>query len=146
MQTLPDYLSQLIEQAAAHAGSEYKLAKLIGVPQQNLSAWKHGRKSCPVADQVLMADIAGLKPEEWAARALIAQHQGTEKGDKLYKALSKLVGATGAALVSFGASAHPIFSHDGIRAAGQFIRCILLLSRRQQSAIHFTSPRKRVFL
>lgn len=128
MQHKPDYLSQLIENTAEKAGSEYKLAKLIGVPQQNLSAWKHGRKSCPVADQVLMAEVAGLKAEEWAARAIVAQYEGTEKGDKLFRALGKTLAPIGAALASFGASARPIFSHDGNEWFAYFIRCIEMLT------------------
>lgn len=125
MQTKSDYLGQLIEKASLNAGSDNKLAASLGVTRQNISQWKHGHKPCPVADQVLMAEIAGLKPEEWIARALVAQYEGTAKGDKLFIALRKLLVATGGAVASFGASAHPIFSHDGIKAAAQFIRCIL---------------------
>lgn len=128
MQTKPEYLDQLIEQASTAAGSDYKLAQLLEVPRQNLSAWKHGRKTCPAGDQVLMASIAGLEPEKWAARALIAQYEGTSKGDKLYRALGKAFLATGAAIASSGASALPIFSlieKSGDSAIAYFIRCIL---------------------
>ena len=125
MQHKPEYLDQLIELASKKAGSDYKLAQLLEVPRQNLSAWKHGKKTCPAADQVLMAELAGLKAEEWAARALVSQYEGTAKGDKLFRALGKVLVATGAAATSFGASAHRIFSHDGIAAGFDLIRCIL---------------------
>jgi uncharacterized membrane protein len=69
-----------------------------------------------------MAELAGFKAEEWAARALVAQYEGTSKGDKLFRALGKTLVATGGAVASFGASAHQIFSLDPV---SYFIRCIL---------------------
>lgn len=111
--TNPDFLGQLIEQASSAAGSDYRLAQMLEVPRQNLSAWKNGRKSCPIGDVALMAQVAGLKPEEWVARALVAQYEGTSKGDKLYRALGKALVATGAVIASSGAAAHQIFSVKG---------------------------------
>jgi hypothetical protein len=132
--TNPEFLGQLIEQASSAAGSDYRLAQLLEVPRQNLSAWKNGRKSCPVGDVVLMAEIAGLPAEEWAARAVVAQYEGTSKGDKLFRALGKALPAIGAAIVSSGANAHQIFSPKGGAAQeiwAQFIRCIEVLSLRR---------------
>ncbi len=100
MQDKPDYLDQLIQRASDAAGSDYRLAQLLEVPRQNLSAWKHGRKTCPAADVVLMAEIAGLEPEKWAARALVSQYEGTTKGDKLFRALGKLLPAIGVIKIS----------------------------------------------
>ena len=122
---VPEHLVQLLDAASKAAGNDNRLAKSLNVGRSAVSNWRHGIQTCPVADQVLMAEIAGLKPEEWAARALVAQYEGTPKGDKLFIALRKLLAATGAAVASFGASAHPIFSHDGISGLAQFIRCIL---------------------
>ncbi len=123
--TKPTYLDELIDRAAGIAGSDYKLAQLLDVSRGNVSDWRHGRKPCPVAEQVLMAQIAGLKPEEWAVRAIVAQHEGTKKGDMLFRALGKALLATGAAVASSGASALETYS----RTAADLIRCILLLSR-----------------
>ncbi len=125
MQDKPDYLDQLIQRASDAAGSDYRLAQLLEVPRQNLSAWKHGRKTCPAADVVLMAEIAGLEPEKWAARALVSQYEGTTKGDKLFRALGKLLPAIGVATASAGANAQVIFSYRDIYGAFDFIRCIL---------------------
>jgi len=122
---VPEHLVQLLDAASKAAGNDNRLAKSLKVGRSAVSNWRHGIQTCPVADQVLMAEIAGFKPEEWAARALVAQYEGTPKGDQLFLALRKLLVATGAAVASFGASAHPIFSHDGISAFAQFIRCIL---------------------
>lgn len=120
----PDYLDQLIEKASAAAGSDYKLAQVLNTSRQAVSDWKHGRKTCPVADQVLMAELAGLKGEEWAARAIVAQYEGTAKGDMLYRALRKSLPAIGAAIASSGAHAHAIYS-TSVDAVSYFIRCIL---------------------
>lgn len=114
----------LIAKASESAGSDYKLAKLLHVSRFAVSAWKHGKKPCPVADQALMASIAGLDASQWAARALIAQHEGTAKGDALYKALGKALLATGGAAASFGASAHQTYSLIETTVSN-FIRCIL---------------------
>jgi uncharacterized membrane protein len=85
-----------------------------------------------------MAEIAGLKSEEWAARAIVAQYAGTEKGDKLYRALGKLLVATGAAIASSGANAQAIFSLTPIAdAVTNFIRCIKRLSRSKTPARAF---------
>jgi len=121
----PDYLDQLIDEASKKAGSDYKLAKMLETSRQSVSNWRHGAKKCPVGDVVLMAEIAGFKAEEWAARAVVSQYEGTSKGDKLYRALGKTLVATGAAVASFGASAHLIFSPDGNPVVSYFIRCIL---------------------
>lgn len=77
----------LIEQASAVAGSDNKLAKLIETTQPTISEWRSGKRSCPPADVALMAQIAGLDPDEWMARAVMAKYEGTPKGDKLMQAL-----------------------------------------------------------
>jgi hypothetical protein len=131
----PEFLDQLLDMASSAAGSDYKLAQLLGTSRQTVSNWRHGHKNCPVADIVLMAEISGLNPEEWAWRALVAQHEGTPKGDKLFRILGKTLAVTGAVIASSGASAHQIFSHKGAEtiagAVSYFVRCIDLLSFRR---------------
>lgn len=39
-------LNVLIERAAAIAGSEYKVAKALGVTPQQVCDWKAGRRTC----------------------------------------------------------------------------------------------------
>lgn len=124
----PEYLTQLLDEASAKAGNDNRLSKALEVTRSTVAQWRSGAKKCPVADQVLMAELAGFKAEEWAARALVAQYEGTSKGDKLFRALGKTFAATGAAVVSFGASARPIFSHDGNEWLAYFIRCIEVLT------------------
>jgi len=108
MQTKPEYLDQLIDRASKAAGSDYKLAQRLEVTRHNVSDWRHGRKTCPAADQALMAHIAGLEAEAWGNRALIAAYEGTPKGELLKQALKKALLATGAALAISGAHAQTV--------------------------------------
>ena len=119
--SIPDYLPQLMDKAREKAGSDYKLAKMLHTTPQTVSNWRHGRKTCPVADVVLMAEVAGLDPDEWLRRALVEQYAGTTKGEHLYRILGKWAIATGAALATTGASA----ASNGREALACFIRCIL---------------------
>lgn len=52
-------LPNLIQKAAQQAGSEYALAKALGITPQLMSDYKHARRACPVDLQAVMADIAG---------------------------------------------------------------------------------------
>ena len=117
----PEYLDQLINTASEKAGSDYKLAALLDVSRMTVSNWRHGRKTCPVADVALMAEIAGLDAQAWHARATVEQYAGTPKGDKLYRALGKALVATGAVIASSGASAQAL----SCECVSYLIRCIL---------------------
>ena len=98
-------LNLLIDKAAAIAGSDYKLAQNLGVPRQHLSNWRTGVRACPIGEIVLMADIAGLQPDEWLAREIANKHEGTRKGERLTEALKKAWPAIGEALATSGKSA-----------------------------------------
>jgi len=101
----PKYLDELIDRASKAAGSDSALARELEVGRQRVSEWRKGKTPCPAADVALMAELAGLDPEAWTARAVIQQHEGTTKGAKLEAALKKAVVVTGAALGSCGAIA-----------------------------------------
>lgn len=122
---------ELLDRAKKATGSDYKTAKALEVTPQRVSDWRHERQPIPVADVVLMAELAGLQPEEWAARAIVSQYEGTSKGDKLFRALGKALAVTGVALVSSGANATAIFSTVS-EVPGYFIRCIEVLTDRRQ--------------
>ncbi|WP_343590346.1 YdaS family helix-turn-helix protein [Paracidovorax wautersii] len=109
MQHLAD-LNTLIDKAADHAGSDYKLAQQLDVSRQTISNWRHGRKTATPADRALMAAVAGLDPVAELARATVQQHEGRKKGDQLMRALGKALLVTGAGIGSAGASAAAIFS------------------------------------
>jgi len=84
---VPKNVVELIELASKAAGSDNKLAKLIDAHQQHVSKWRSGEKPCPPGDVALMAEVAGLDPDEWMARAVLAKYEGTPKGEKLMRAL-----------------------------------------------------------
>lgn len=89
-------LNLLIDKASAIAGSDYKLAKLVGAMPQNVSNWRHGQASCSPENRALLAAIAGLDPVAELARATLEKHEGTSKGDLLMRALGKSSRLTGA--------------------------------------------------
>ena len=121
----PDYLVKLISLASEAAGSDYRLAQMMQTTRQNVSMWKHGKKTCPAGDQALMAHIAGLDAEAWTARAVIAQYEGTAKGELLKQALKKALQVTGVAIVSVSAHAQESISYliRCITSKGARVRC-----------------------
>jgi hypothetical protein len=72
--SIPDYLNQLIDSASKVAGSDYKLAAELNVSRGNIADWRRGRRPCPAGDVALMAQLAGLDPEAWSARAIVSQY------------------------------------------------------------------------
>lgn len=88
----------LITRAGKAAGSEYKLAQMLGVPQTNISMWKSGVRTCSPEDRARIAAIAGEDATQELIRAVLEKHQGTKKGDQLFAILGKPLRQTGAAL------------------------------------------------
>ena len=125
----PIYLDELLDRAKKETGSDTKLAVFLGVSRQTVSDWRHERKPCPPADQALAAYAAGLNPDDWAARALISQHEGSEKGELLKQALKKALVATGAAIATSSATAGPAIS-EAADSVWYFIRCIFCTPSR----------------
>lgn len=84
-----DRLIFLIEKAASIVGSEYKLAKKMEIPQQNLSNWKSGSKTCPPAVRAILAGIAGENAADELIRATMEREEGTRRGLLLGELLGK---------------------------------------------------------
>ena len=93
-------LNLLIAKAGAIAGSEYKLAKAMGVPQTHLSMWKSGAKTCTPPDRARLAGFAKEDAVQELVRATLEQTAGTLRGDQLRQVLGKLSKVTGGALHS----------------------------------------------
>jgi hypothetical protein len=118
-------LNTLIDQASKAAGSDNKLAQMLGVTRQRVSNWRNAHQPCVPADQALLAYIAGLDPIQVLARATVEAYEGKPKGDALMKALGKALLVTGAAIGSAGASAAAIFSTiPTTHSAGQLIASV----------------------
>ena len=87
----------LIEKAATVVGSEYKLAKEMGIDQQTISGWKAGRRTCTPADRARVAGFAREDAIQELVRATIETAKGTKK-EQLMRVLGKASRQTGAAL------------------------------------------------
>jgi transcriptional regulator with XRE-family HTH domain len=127
MTNKPKYLDELIDRASKAAGNDAKLAGMMKVTRQRVSQWRHNSQPCPPADVALLAHIAGLDADAWGARALINQHEGTEKGELLKQALKKAFVATGGVIAIFGSTAAGAAEH-----VGYLIRCILCKPKNYQ--------------
>lgn len=127
-------LNLLIDKASAIAGSDAKLAKLVGAHPQNVSNWRHG-KSCPPEMQALMAHVAGLDPLAELARATVRRFEGEKKGDLLMKALGKASLATGAVLGSAGAAAQAIGSMIPADLVHSITQCAFRIAAITQCAL-----------
>lgn len=124
---------RLIEGASDIAGSDYKLAKMMGIPRQHLSDYKHGKRNAQPEDIAILASLQGLDGSAWALRAMVEKHEGTAKGDRLMKAVGKALLATGAMIGGAGANAMVIYSATSETVAKPieyFIRCIHSLSQK----------------
>jgi len=106
--------NELLDRAKEKTGSDYQTAKRLEVTPQRISDWRKGRQRIPHGEVVLLAQIAGLEPEAWAARIICSHYEG-DKLQRIESALKKSLGAIGAVLIAFG---YP----GGIE---HFIRCIL---------------------
>lgn len=84
MQDLEDTYSR----AVVKLGTEYKLAKRLGVSQAVLSQRKKGKTLSPEL-WALIADIAGDNPTEALVAATVALNAGKERGGWLREALGK---------------------------------------------------------
>ena len=94
-----DEITQLIEKAGTHVGSEYKLAKAMGIPQRTLSDWKANRRTCTPSDRARLAGFAREDAIQELVRATIDGAKGLKR-EQLIRVLGKLSPQTGGALHS----------------------------------------------
>lgn len=102
-------LALLIDAAKSITGKDAETARALGVPRSHVAGWRAGTRTATPEDQAQLAALAGLDAQAWLVRATLKKHEGTAKGDRLYKALGKASLAIGAAVASSGASAMAIF-------------------------------------
>jgi len=108
--------NELLDEAKKTTGSDYKTAQALQVTSQRISDWRKGRQRIPHGDVVLLAQIAGLEPEAWAARIICSHYEG-DKLHRIESALKKSLALTGVGVIAFGS----IAAND---AYAYFIRCI----------------------
>ena len=93
----------LIEKAASIVGSEYRLAKELGIPPQTITGWKAGRRTCTPGDKARLAGFANEDALQELARATIDAAKGTKR-EQLKRVLGKRLHQTGGALHSVAVS------------------------------------------
>ena len=124
-------IDNLIKRASESAGTEYKLAKIMGYDQAALTKWKNGSKPCPIEAQAIMAEVAGLDAMETIAAALLERNEGTKR----YGALEKAVGKACATIreakaASFGGKA----DSDTEKI---YTQCVLQATKKRRSRRFF---------
>lgn len=92
-------LIKLIEKAGSIVGSEYKLAKHLGVAQTVLTDWKAGRRTCTPADRARVAGFARENAVQELIRATIESAKGLKR-EQLEQLLGKTSRAIGGGLHS----------------------------------------------
>lgn len=76
-----------IEKAAAIAGTQAKLAEMLGERQQHVSNWKAGTRTCTIEKRIKLAQIARLDPKRAAVEGLMDQLDETDKVQQEAKAM-----------------------------------------------------------
>lgn len=113
-------LVQLMDEAIKQAGNESKLAAMVDETRQNLNTWKHGKRSCPLEAQILMAVIAKRDVDAVIRDALIERNAGTPRGEKLISALGKVGSVAGVVTLS------TLYGSDALASnLPGVLRCIL---------------------
>jgi len=84
-------LAALLDKASQTCGSDYALAKNLGVGRSKVSDWRNERASCGVEYRALMASIAGVDVDEVIRDALLEKHANTPLGERLLSALGNVV-------------------------------------------------------
>lgn len=77
---------KLIELAAQVAGSDRALADALGATGQEVSNWRHGRRTCPPDMRARMAEMIGLDPIAELAEAY-AENLSEKRRDSLRSTL-----------------------------------------------------------
>jgi predicted transcriptional regulator len=93
-------IAHLIEKAGQNVGSEYKLAKLLGVSTSTVSDWKCSRVPCSPGDRARLAGFAGEDAVQELVRGTIDSAKGQVRKEQLEKLLGKWLHQTGGAVVS----------------------------------------------
>lgn len=120
-----DELKTLIDKAAQLIGSEYKLAKALGIDPQTVSAWKARRRTCTPPDRARLAAMANEDAVQELVRATLKTTEGTLRGDQLQSVLGKWLRATGGAAGGVLLSLHNLdFGTAWNVASGDLLRCI----------------------
>jgi DNA-binding transcriptional regulator YdaS (Cro superfamily) len=123
-------LIALIAKASQAVGSDAKLARAMGIAQQNISLWKSGERTCTPEDRARLAGFAKEDALQELVRATLEKTAGTLRGEQLRQVLGKWLHQTGGAsvgaLLSLGSMTYGALSlRDLGTSALDVLRCIL---------------------
>ena len=118
-------LITLIAKASGLVGSEYKLARALGIDPQTVSAWKAGRRTCTPPDRARLAAMANEDAVQELVRATLKTTEGTLRGEQLQTVLGKWLRQTGAARGSGLLGISLACGMAWSAASEELLRCIL---------------------
>lgn len=78
--------TELVNRAIEHAGTAQRLADTLGSSFQEVSNWRHGRRTCPPDMRARMAAMIGLDPIAELAEAY-AENLSEKRKDSLRSTL-----------------------------------------------------------
>lgn len=99
-------VTSLIDEAADLCGSQSALARRLGLPRQQISAWKTGDEPISPENVALLCDVLELSGEETrrlAAIAIVANPKNAKKAEVLRRAffVSLALGVVGLAQLAY---------------------------------------------
>ena len=112
------YEETLIDKASRVCGSYTALAKRMGIPVQNVSLMKAGKRPISPATAAELADIAGEDARQAAIDAVIESAKGTRREGVLREILGKGLAAGVAGMLVFS------YSGDSISATEKIARTV----------------------
>jgi DNA-binding transcriptional regulator YdaS (Cro superfamily) len=138
------YGKDLLDRAAAKAGSRYALSKVTGIPESNLSEATHGKRNVPASWVLKLARVAEIDPTE------AMEMHDLERAEKkrLRRHLSRLGVAGVAAICATLSSSGDGLAHQFSAATSRVEFTVLNIvskilawaTRRQQRTIPSTGP------
>lgn len=109
-----EYVQSLIDRAAKVCGGYTALANRMGIPVQNVSLMKAGKRAISPATAAELADITGEDAREAAIDAVIAGARGTRREGALRAILGKGLAAGVAVMLAFSYSGESIAAMDSV--------------------------------
>jgi len=108
-------LITLIDKAIEAAGSQVKLAEMMGIKQQNVSGWRTGRRVCTTKTRIELCEIAGYDLKTALLEQVV---EGLDTSNKQQADAAKTLKAVLAA-----------FPKSGERISSHVIRIIKVLTK-----------------
>ena len=83
-------LTTLIDKAIEAAGSQVKLAEMMGIKQQNVSGWRTGRRVCTTKTRIELCKIAKYDLQTALLEQVV---EGLDENDETQKGAKEMIQA-----------------------------------------------------